>query len=289
MKSPELTDTILVPIDFSEVTEPALAHAQIYASILKKSITLIHLIDKGWADKEHEILLEEEEALSKLQNLSDDVFSKSGIETSVLVRRGDFHEGIGEIAEECNATMVVMGTKGVHGLQRWTGSNAMKVIRNTKDIPYIVVQEMPKRDKIIKVVLPFSVTAESRQKLAWAIFLAKLFNCHFYLIAEKNDDEWTKHKIQNNVQFATKYLTQHGCEFSIEFATGMTSFHKEIVIYASAKEADLLIMMTDEELEVIEIFAGSREQEIIANEKKIPVMVMNPIENTMILGAAMFQ
>ncbi len=289
MKSPELTDTILVPIDFSEITAPALAHAQLYAGILEKTITLVHLIDKGWGDKEHEIILEEEEALSKLQNLADDVFASSGIQTSVLVRRGDFHDGIGEIAEEFKATMVVMGTKGVKGIQRWTGSNAIKVIRNSQDVPYIVVQEMPKHEKIRNVVLPFSVTIESRQKLAWAIFLAKLFNCHFYLIAENNEDEWTKHKIQNNVQFATKYLTQHNCKFSFEFASGMTAFHKEIVIYASAKEADLLIMMTDEELEVLEIFTGSREQEIIANEKKIPVMVMNPIENTKILGAAMFQ
>ena len=289
MKSPELTSTILVPIDFSLITPPAIAHAQLYAGIFEKPITLVHLIDKGWGDKEHDILLEEEEALSKLQNLADDIYASSGITAKVMVRRGDFHEGIGELAEELNATLVVMGTKGIHGIQRWTGSHAIRVIKNTKDTPYIVVQDIPKRNEVKTVVLPFSFTVESRQKLAWAIHLSKLFSCHFLVIAEHQTDEFIQNKIQNNMSFAKKYLSQHGCSFSIETASGLTAFHKEIMIYSNAKEADLILIMTDEERELAEFFTGTHEQEIIANEMKLPVMVMNPVDNMLILGAAMFQ
>ncbi len=289
MNSFESTETILVPVDFSEITAPALAHAKLYAEIFKKPIKLVHLIDKGWGDKEHELQLEEDEALSKLQNLAEEIYDESGIETTVLVRRGHFHDGIGELAAELNATLVIMGTKGIRGLQRWTGSNAMRVIRNTKDVPFIVVQEEPKRDSIKTVVLPFSFTVESRQKLAWSIHLAKLFNCHFLLLAEHQTDEFIRHRMDNNMTFAKKYLTQHGCSFSVDTASGSTAFHKEIIIYSAAKEADLLLIMTDEERDFSEIFTGSHEQDIIANEKKIPVMVMNPVDNMQILGAAMFQ
>jgi nucleotide-binding universal stress UspA family protein len=289
MKSLDLTATILVPVDFSDITKPALVHAELYATIFKKPITLVHLIDKGWGDKEHELKLEEEEALSKLQNFADDISNESGIEVSVLVRRGDFHEGIGELAEELNATLVVMGTKGIKGLQRWTGSHAMKVIKNTKDVPFIVVQDMPKRNDLKTVVLPFSFTVESRQKLAWAIHIAKMFQCHFLLLAEHQTDEFIQHKMQNNITFAKKYLDQHGCSYSVETASGSTAFHKEIIIYASAKDADLILIMTDEDREFTEYFTGTHEQDIIANEKKIPVMVMNPVDNMQILGAAMFQ
>jgi nucleotide-binding universal stress UspA family protein len=289
MKSPESTATVLVPVDFSEVTPPAIAHAQLYAAIFQKPITLVHLIDKGWGDKEADIKLEEEEALAKLKNLAEEIFEHSGINTSFIVRRGEFLEGIGELAEEVNATLVVMGTHGIRGLQRWIGSNAIRVIKNTKDIPFIVVQDLPKRNEVKTVLLPFSFTVESRQKLAWAIHLAKQFNCHFLLLAEHQTDEFIQNRMQNNMSYAKKYLTQHNCSFSVETASGSTAFHKEIVIYASAKEADLILIMTDEEREFSEIFTGSHEQEIIANERKLPVMVMNPVDNMQILGAAMFQ
>jgi len=46
--------------------------------------------------------------------------------------------------------------------------------------------------------------------------------------------------------------------------------------------------MSEEDHDFTEIFTGSHEQEIIANEAKIAVMVVNPVDNTLLTGAPMF-
>ena len=50
-----------------------------------------------------------------------------------------------DIASEIDAEMVIMGTHGIKGMQKFFGSWALKVIANSK-VPFIVIQEPPKKD-----------------------------------------------------------------------------------------------------------------------------------------------
>ena len=120
--------TILVPIDFSALTAVAIAHAVNYAKLIGSEISLIHFVEKGIGTSEAHVQLELGEASMKLENLADDIFTSHGIKTGISVRTGDFKDGIGEAAIEAKAMFVVMATKGIHGMQRWTGSNAIKSI-----------------------------------------------------------------------------------------------------------------------------------------------------------------
>jgi nucleotide-binding universal stress UspA family protein len=280
--------TILVPIDFSALTPVAIAHGVNYAKILDSDIALIHFVEKGMTISDAQLELESAEAKLKMENLAEDIFASHGIKTSISVRVGDFKDGIGEAAIEAKANFVVMGTKGIHGIQRWTGSNAIKVVSAGKNIPFVVVQELPKRPMPEQVVLPFSFESESRQKLGRVPQLAKLFDCVFHVISEPQSDEFIKNKTDINVNYAKKYLSEHNCKFTVSETESGRTFHKEVIRFAQQKQADLILIMSEEDHEFSEFFTGSHEQEIIANEAKIPVMVVNPEDHSLLSGAPMF-
>jgi nucleotide-binding universal stress UspA family protein len=282
------SSSILVPIDFSNLSSVAIAHAVNYAKLFKCDLALIHFVEKGFLDGSAKIDLAKKEAELMLANMAEDVFSEHGIQTSISVKIGDFKDGIGEFAVEAHAKFVVMATKGIHGMQRWTGSNAIKVVLAGKTIPFVVVQELPKREIPEHVILPFSFESESRQKLGRVPALAKLFDCVFHIISEPHSDEFIKNKITINVNYAKKYLEENNCKYIVSKTLGKKSFHKEMIDFAIEKQADLIVIMSEEEHEFSEIFTGSHEQEIIANEAKIPVLVINPADSTLLSGSPVF-
>ena len=281
-------DTILLPIDFSALTPAAIAHAVNYSKILNTTLTLAHFLDKKLVNDANEVIIQHEEAISKLENLAEEIYANHGINCFAVVRAADFHEAIGALANEVNAGLVVMATKGIHGLQRWTGSNAIKVVLKGKEIPFVVVQDMPKTETPEHVILPFSFEAESRQKLGRVPLLAKLFDCVFHVVSEPETDEFIRNKTNAAIAYAEKYLKEHGCKYTVSKTPGKKAFHKELIDFAVQKSADIILIMTEEDHDFLEIFTGSHEQEIIANEAKIPVMVLNPKETMQLNGLPMF-
>lgn len=280
--------TLLLPLDFSEFTPYAVAHAVNYAKILDSTITLAHFLPEKLINQHDEKLVQTEKAMDKLQAIESEISSKHGIDCYVAVRTKDFHEGIGGLANEVKAGLVVMATKGIHGMQRWTGSNAIKVVLNGKEIPFVVVQEMPKNEIPLNIILPFSFESESRQKLGRVPQLSKLFDCTFHVISELEEDEFLKNKSEAAIAYVKRFLDEHECKYTVSKSSGKKAFHKELIDFGKAKEADLMIIMTEEDHEFMEFFTGSHEQEIIANEAKIPVMVLNPKETMQLNGLPMF-
>ena len=63
-------DTILLPIDFSALTPAAIAHAVNYSKILNTTLTLAHFLDKKLVNDANEVIIQHEEAISKLENLA---------------------------------------------------------------------------------------------------------------------------------------------------------------------------------------------------------------------------
>ncbi|MEN9444124.1 MAG: hypothetical protein RIS47_1014, partial [Bacteroidota bacterium] len=116
-------NTIIVPWDFSQVAEYALQHAIKIAKLTDGEIHLLHVVKK---DKE------EVSAISKLNAIADEVHGKYGIRPSIVVREGSIFKVISDTANDLEATLLVMGTHGMKGMQKFTGSWALKVIAGTR-------------------------------------------------------------------------------------------------------------------------------------------------------------
>ncbi len=121
-----------------------------------------------------------------------------------------------------------MGTHGAKGMQRFTGSYALKVITNSI-VPFIIVQEKrPESDGYADILLPLDLENATKQKLSYAAEIAKHFNSKIHLVFETVDDEALKAKLAGNIIFAKKYLTERNISFSTKIADGDGDFLKKI-------------------------------------------------------------
>ncbi len=270
MKDLTQTLTILVPYDFTPVADNALLHANKLAKALNKPVTITHVVK---TDKDKVI------AQDKLDVVAEKNHIASGIETKTIIVAGNYLEKIGEIAEIVKATLVVMGTHGVKGIQKLIGSYALKVITNS-NVPYVVVQAPPsKQDGYKNIVLPMDFSKESKQKLDWAVYIAELFNSKFHLMSDYEGDEFTAKALKNNISYAKSYLANNNLEYDFhELSKNNQGFSKETVTLSKNVNADLIVVMTTMDKGISEYVLGAPEQAIIANDAEIPVMCINPMD-----------
>ena len=65
-----------------------------------------------------------------------------GIKINTKVLEGTIFTALTEYADDTKADFVIMGTHGIKGVQKLTGSWALKVIAGS-NVPFIVVQDEP--------------------------------------------------------------------------------------------------------------------------------------------------
>jgi nucleotide-binding universal stress UspA family protein len=286
---PVASNNILVPVDFTPVADTAINHATLLAKLLKKEITLFHVIESGLLTSGKALEQKEEEAKQKLAVLSEKIQKESGIESHIVTRRGNIFETIGEVADELNTAFVVMGTHGVKGMQHVVGSRALKVI-NSANRAFVIVQNKPIRTHGYKnIVLPIDFSRETKQKLVWAAELSKIFDSTFHIFADYESDEYAANAVKNNIAYAENYLSTRNCKFTVNKRSKDDNFTKATIQFAAANDADLIIIMTSQEKDFGDYIVGPYEQNVIANDAQIPVMTLNPVDNMKILGGIIFQ
>jgi nucleotide-binding universal stress UspA family protein len=258
--------TILVPTDFTHIAGYALEHAVKVAKTVDNDVTLLHIVkDQS----------EVEPAEKKIHQSADEAFTKYFTKPHCVVRVGSIFTTIGEVADEVNASLVIMGTHGIKGMQRLTGSWALKVIVSTK-VPFVIVQDSPTSGKFEKVVFPIDFRREDKEKNQWVSYLAKHYNSKFYLIKKEVKDRLFKAKVASNLAFTKKFLDSKEVHYEIHTAKGKKKFAEETVHFARDIHADLILVMTTRDITLADYVLGAEEQKIIANSAKIPVMCVNP-------------
>ncbi len=273
-----LKQSILVPYDFTEVTLNAAGHAVIFSQALKTDITLLHIAKKESEIPELEIQLN---AAAQL------VFTTYGVTPQVMVREGSIFKTINAVSEELECSMVVMGTHGMKGLQKLTGSWALKVIVGSR-IPFLVVQDPPDRKDYSNIVFPVDFKTENKEKLRWAEFMSHYFKTKIYLLSSSAKGGGIDSRTRANVVFCKNFLEERNIDYELVLAKSHASFSQETIDFAKKSKADLIIIMTTRDIAFHDYMLGANEQLIIANNAKIPVMVINPRTDLMKYGYGAF-
>jgi nucleotide-binding universal stress UspA family protein len=135
----------LIAIDKSGYKDKIIGYSITLAKALGASITAIHVLDKssfgtvgdllsyyrGGNIAEYEIVLKKqaEEFLNEIKL----VLEKAGVRTSidVVISKSSAAEGIIDFAKEAGADLIIIGTKGLTGVERFLmGGVASSVIRH---------------------------------------------------------------------------------------------------------------------------------------------------------------
>lgn len=142
-----LPSTILVPTDFGEGSDAAIAYAVELAKVIGAELVVLHTYEipvVGFPDGTLVATAELttrvlEGARTGLAGIATKL-EPSGVRVRTLVKQGDTWRTILEVADEVSAGLIVMGTHGRRGLPRaLLGSVAEKVVR-TASCPVLTVR-----------------------------------------------------------------------------------------------------------------------------------------------------
>ena len=134
---------IIVPIDFSTNSIKAL---ELAISLSKKDdtqINLIHIIELiyDFASQAAVALDSMHKESKKLLKELESKYSQTGIKFDHIIQEGTASISIARIAEENEASLIVMGTKGASGLKKaFFGSTTVNLLQET-NCPVLVVPE----------------------------------------------------------------------------------------------------------------------------------------------------
>jgi nucleotide-binding universal stress UspA family protein len=278
----ETTNPILVTWDFTNVSQFALEHAVRISRSINKKICLLHIVSPKCTESEIS------EKKTQMEKVCEDTKQKFGIKPEIIIVEGSIFTDISKYASDNNASLVVMGTHGIKGSQKIFGSWALKVIVGSS-VPFIVVQDFPNsHEKYSDIVFPIDFKSENKEKLNWAIFLGKYFNSKVHLFKYPVKDRSLQRKIDTNLNFAIRFLVQNNLNYEIHSPLKSNDFTKDTVEFAKQINADMILIVTTKYITILDYMFGAKEQRIIANKEKIPVMCINPKANFATMGQFMF-
>jgi nucleotide-binding universal stress UspA family protein len=264
----KMNKIILVPTDFSEVCENAMNQAAAAARYLKYNLALLHVIDKNTKaqlKKSHE---DERFVENKLKSLAEKIKTDYGVTTETHALEGDIFSTIGLVAKDLGASLMYLGTHGKVGMQKVTGSFALKVVTSSP-VPVVVVQKRPFTEGYKKIVLPITSDAGPWEKTTWASFIAKNFGAHIHIYRIDSPG------LDETVKIITTHFDKEGVKYTISKADG-SNFSKSVIDYATTNVTDMIMIMTNPDKSFTKFILGSYDEEMIFNTSQIPVMCINP-------------
>jgi len=282
-----VTNKIIVPVDFSAQTLFAIGHSYHLARIIQAEIVLLYVHEQpgifaGLFNKEqhNEILSIIDQKLAELAGKSSIV---SGLTVSYRLEKGRIYSKIIDVANEIKAKYIVMGTQSQDEGEKpelRVGANTSKVIRSAI-CPVITLNSRHDYPGCHNILLPIDLTKETSQKVTRCIEIAKIYGAGIKVVTavwKKNDPELTRNLFKQGEQVIT-LITAAGiaCSFElVESPDNENTLVPTILNYASQQgDIDLILVLTQQEIGIVEYFVGSHAQEFI-RLSEIPVMSIIP-------------
>ncbi len=275
---------VLIAFDFEDQSLIALAQGLNFSKAIGAEITLVHVIEDGGilgknlTDAQYDEIRKDVD--KRLQDQIGKISSTyKGMKVNSLVARGRVYEKIIEIAEMLQVTFIVMGCNGAGVLKRkFIGSNALHVVRESK-CPVLTIKGKQHRNGCKNLILPLDLTKETREKVSKAIVFAKLYGAAVRVVSVIfTKDEFIVNRLTRQLSQVKDYLEKAKVECTAEIIKGIKgeeNLAQCVVDYASKEDGDLLLIMTQQEVDFTDYFIGSSAQEIILRAE-MPVLSIIP-------------
>src|SRR5690606_50116 len=267
--------TILVPIDFSEQSRNAAYHAAEIAKSLNAGILLFHaymmptpvsevpyaMVTVDELQKDNENLIKKEAA-----HLNE----KYGMEIEWMVRIGIPSDEIKVVTEERDIHLVVMGMKGVGGIDKIIGSTTINAIRKLH-VPLLVVPQnaryVPLQNILYATDKQYEVNTTLLQPLAEIV---RRHNAKLHIVniitnqSKKSAPEFEQEEMMNEMFAGLNY------EFHLEIDH---SVENGINQYIENNNCQLLVMIARKHSFFERLFNKSHTR-TMAYETHIPLLIL---------------
>lgn len=266
---------ILVPVDFSEVSELA---AQFAIELAELRDSEVIFLNSAHVDYFHDY---QYSTFSNVKSLMDDVYNsmqermkkfENQFDTRVSitgkVSQTSLLTAIKEEIDEQGADILVMGTSGCSGLEEvFIGSNTERVVRNVS-CPVISLPVSKEVKDVKKILVPLDLREIRSSFLEKVAAMQKLFSCDLEFLWVK-----TPHNIENE-EVVGKELSKIFAEKGITdfqfFVTNNVFPSDGILIEAHESKADMIAMATHARRGIAHWLSGSMTEDTV-NHVDVPV------------------
>jgi nucleotide-binding universal stress UspA family protein len=204
------------------------------------------------------------------------------VKAHYIERRGTVSKEIAGAERDLGADLIFMGAHGKKGFQPyWIGSNAGRVV-SASSCPVITVHEDAASMSFLNLILPLDDSIETRQKVPYAVVMAKGFNATIHILAvSKDKSEETKRLITAYLRQTEIYFDERNVRYTVELRQG-NNVPQACIDYALEKKAGMIMMMTGTESS--NWFMGTYAQQLI-NHSPIPICSIHS-RDMLLAGAA---
>lgn len=267
--------SIIVGTDFSDGSFVALDIAVDIANKINRNIRLI------WVQKE-KMLLDGDQmnavaklAAHRLQELCDDRADKlHNIKIIPEILQGKVASVIGNEARKYDSPIIIIGTNGASGFEKyWMGSTAVRIIQESP-CPVLTIREgFNFHKKLEKIVVPIRVNLTSRQKVPIAAQMAKLFTSNIYVLG-LIDTKQNESDLNTYIKQTEAFMTKENIKFNYEIRN-YNNYTDDVLAYASEINADLIVINTEQDRVLAQLFLGTNAQQIV-HKSQIPILCIHP-------------
>jgi nucleotide-binding universal stress UspA family protein len=279
-------NSILIPTDFSELSESALKVGVAIAKRQNAKITLLHVIDRMAHIQPPEIFVSDmrispdhiAEIKTRLEKISNRILIDAGIRVVGEVYDGNPSEEICSYAYKKKISLIVMGTHGTSGLKEFLiDSEAFNVVKNAT-CPVLTIPENWQKTDFEKVLFPIRLKAGAIEKYFYARPIIEKNNSELLLLGMA--DKKSPSQIKELVSFVDKLKYQLYTD-SVNFQTtycASEDFPKTVINKAKDFNADLIVLTANLDYNFKTFFVGPYSQQIV-NHSQLPVLCIKPLSD----------
>jgi len=276
---------ILIPTDFSETADLALEHAVFMAKLLDAEITLLHVVSTfAFRVNLPEANVDESQNAklsgaigSRLSQIASAVMEQSGVKVNTLITSGRIREEVVRIAEEIDADVIIVGTHGVSGLKEFfMGSNAFRIVSEAA-CPVLSVQRSANKIGFKNIVIPIDNSFHSREKVSLSVRMAKSYDAELHICglrSHDHQDEDINAKFRMKMKQVEDFCKEKEIRYSMT-TLFCSNIAKATMDFANEKNADLIIIMNEQEVNSTGFFMGPYAQQLV-NHSSLPVLSIRP-------------
>jgi nucleotide-binding universal stress UspA family protein len=225
-------DSILVPLDGSQLAECVLPHAQAIARTFNAEITLLRMLEKNQAGASAQLFdllnwqINKTKAALYLEKTKTQ-FQESSIRAQTMVLEGLEAEGITEYAQNQGMKLIILSSHGRNGVTKWGISGiTQKVILSTQTSLLIIrahQQDIPAGELSLyqRILVPLDGSQRAENVLPIITQLAQFHKSQIHLVQvvqtpemvrqmppAREDIDLSNRVIERNREEAGRYLEQ---------------------------------------------------------------------------------
>ncbi|MBR4300302.1 MAG: universal stress protein [Bacteroidales bacterium] len=269
--------TIIVGTDFSKGSYVAL---ELAVDIAKKIHADIQLI---WVCREKMLYTDDQNnyvrnlATQKMDDLCEKYQPQLEATTiTPMIMQGKVAPMLAAQAEKANATMIVIGTNGASGFEKyWMGSTAVRIVQEAT-CPVLSIREGFNFHKSLeRILVPLNMSTNSRQKLPVAVKMAKAFDAHIHLLGQYENNSQAQ-TVGIYMKQAETFLQKQNVAYTSETMLAK-NLPEEALAYADTINADLIVISTEQEQVLSSLFIGTNAQQFV-HHSLIPILSVHPAD-----------